>query len=237
MTINGANINPMSFLQNININSIPEEPPIINKALDFTECNISSQIPNRFATSRFNDFNGPEFKEELREAAINPNSKNIFIFGPTGTGKTHLLISALHERYEKNLSGGYYFNIRNLLPKLRSTRSFSSKETEEMFLQFLCKIPLLCLDEVGTCPNSQEEIEFLSTVYFCRHDNMLPTWTATNYSAVNFKLFLCGEDTRNMNSTQVSDCLNKLEKTHPILDRIKSNSKGYNLLGDSFRGK
>lgn len=235
MQINGSPVGINDIFSKDYINSLPDEMPENKKAYDFKLVNILSKIPSRFSNSVFGDFNYP-FLQNLKSLSVNPRDKVCILSGRVGVGKTTVLCSALHERDLNKMEAGLYFNMRMLLPILRTARSYSAKESEEALLNRLCTVPFLCLDEVGICPNLKEESEFLSTVHCQRYDNNLPTWDATNLSPSNLKLLFCG-----INGNEITDGKNelieKLEKENPTLNRIMSVAVGYVIQGESHREK
>lgn len=237
MQLNGKSINVNDIFSKDMLNNLPEDLPTNTSeiSVDLRQINIISNIPARYSSSRFGEFDYP-FLQNLIKLSVEPEDKMCILFGGVGVGKTTLLSSAIHERGIKGLEAGLYFNMRMLLPILRTSRSFTAKENEEMLLRRLCTVPFLCLDEVGVCQNLKEESEFLTTVYCQRFDNNLSTWTATNLSPLNFKLLLCG-----INGNEIVDgkkeLVEKLEKENPTLNRVMSVAVGYVIQGDSHRGR
>lgn len=240
MQINGQSITDVkSLFKGIDFDSIPDEEfTQVQKenTLSIKESNIRSNLPKRFENALFSDYEH-QFTDELRAFALNPDDKIKILMGSVGVGKTHLLASAIHERAIKGLDCGLYFSTITLLPKLRTSRSFSAKESEEAFIQRLANTPFLCYDEFGSCTNSKEEAEFASTVLKMRYDNALPTFIATNLSPSNFKLYLCGIERGDRSPEEVEKLCKELEESNATLNRVMSVAKAYIIKGKSHRGE
>ena len=115
-------------------------------------------------------------------------------------------------------------------------RDYKTEDTEEAFLKHLTNVPFLCLDEVGTCPNVQEERSFLSFIISSRYDNMLPTWIATNLTQIEFKGYLCNVSFEGKSHEEQKRLSEELDRTNVIMNRIKSVAVVNVLNGESFRG-
>lgn len=241
MTINGQEMKKIDLQKvfNVNFTEPTEETPAEDSRavkVALRESNLSSNIPNRFAESRFPAFPNETEKNVMSFALKSKNDNAVLLVGPTGTGKTTLSICAMHERAINGLSSGLYLSIRYLLPMLRTSRSFTARENEYELLQKYSSTPFLVLDEIGTSPNVAEESEFLRTVIAGRYDNNLPTIFTTNLSPSNFKLLLLGK-TRDDFATQ--ETLAKFlehSDSDPIVNRLKSIMTTYVLDGKSKRG-
>lgn len=234
MQSNGKTLNMNDIFSKELIDNLPDEMPE-QVTFDIKQSNIIANIPSRFSASRFGEFDYP-FLQKLIELSVNSEDKICVLFGGVGVGKSTLLCSALHERASKGLDAGLYFNTRMLLPVLRTSRSFTAKENEEMLYRRLSTIPFLCIDEAGVCPNLKEESEFLTTLLCSRFDNALPTWIGTNLSPLNFKLLLCGINGNEITENK-KELVEKLEKENPTLNRVMSIALGFVIQGESHRGK
>jgi len=198
--------------------------------------NAISNLPKRYQSAMFDNYPS-EITETARELCLKENSDTIYLlFGSTGCGKTTTFACAVHERAYVGLGGSYYFTIRDLEAKLRMLRDFKTEDTEEAFLKHLTTVPFLCIDEIGTCPNIQEERNFLSYIISARFDNMLPLWMATNLTPIQFKGFLCNVDFSNKTVGEQKTLSAELDKTNVIMNRIKSVAVVNVLNGESFRG-
>ena len=198
--------------------------------------NESAGIPKRFWKSMF--WNYPsEIAEKAKKLCLQENSDTVYILsGSTGRGKTTLLCSAIHERAFQGVGGSFYYNIRNLEIHLRKCRNFNSDEDELTFIKHLSEYQFLCIDEVGTCENRIDEINFLAEVICARYDNYLPTWIATNLTPIQFKAFICNVDLTGKTTEEIKEISERLDKENVVLNRIKSVAVIDVLKGESYRG-
>ena len=179
--------------------------------------NESAGIPRRFWNVSVSDY---DFGFDVAEFATKPNNDGVcLIVGNVGQGKTTMLCAAIHERAIKGLAAGYYMSNMTLDIRIRSLRSFSSKETEFDFFTKMSNIAFLCIDEVGTSDSPAEERKFLRKLLAARFDNMLPTMIATNLTNSQFKKFMLGID----DLTEMSkEELNERCKRDSLMDRLFS---------------
>ncbi|MBQ0112115.1 MAG: hypothetical protein KBT03_03205 [Bacteroidales bacterium] len=194
------------------------------QSMDLTSANESSNLPKRFWTTLIDsyDWGLPVIAQNLKNFATDVGSGKVCILtGSVGQGKSSALAGAIHERALNGLPAGKYFSDLLLEAKLRSTRNFSSKESEFDFYENLGKCDFLCIDEVGTSQNIAEERLFLRTVLMLRYDNCVNTMIATNMTEIAFYAFIAGID--NYEAMNQEILKKKLEKD-PVIDRIKSNS-------------
>lgn len=214
-----------------------EEKRLKQEALSRVEnSNEYANIPKRFWFASFSDYPS-KLTDEARELCLTKDTDVIYILsGSTGQGKTTLLCSAIHARAYEGLGGSRYFTVRNLEMKLRKCRNFNSDEDEETFIRHLSNYPFLCIDEVGTCFNKVDEINFLRAVISERFDNCLPTWIATNLTPIQFKAYICNVDITGKNDDELAEISKELDSNNVIMNRIKQVAKLRVLEGPSHRG-
>ena len=82
--------------------------------------------------------------------------KGLYLFGGTGTGKTHLAVSILQSRI-KNKLPGIYITIADLMRRLKM---FEQGKTDEL-LETVKKTQFLLLDDLGTERGSAYELALL----------------------------------------------------------------------------
>ena len=241
MTINGQEMKKIDLQKvfNVQFSEQPEETPAEDSRavkVALRESNLSSNIPNRFAESRFSAFPNEIERNVMNFALKAENDNAVLLVGPTGTGKTTLSICAMHERAINGMASGLYLSIRYLLPMLRTSRSFTARENEYELLQKYSSTPFLVLDEIGTSPSIAEESEFLRTVIAGRYDNNLPTIFTTNLSPSNFKLLLLGKTREDFTAPEALSRFLEGCDSDPIVNRLKSIMATYVLDGKSKRG-
>jgi len=128
-------------------------------------------IGKKFFDSDFSNFNAynDELKKHLRTVqmfADNPDGKLVMI-GENGNGKTHLAVSAL------KINGGRIYKAYEIGAMIRS--SYNSDEIKEWeFLEELCTVPLLVIDEVEKIKESEFKNNWMSYIIGKRYDECLP---------------------------------------------------------------
>lgn len=181
------------------------------------QANRYAKIPARFSKTRLSDYPN-DFTQHGMNFALKVKNDKIFVLaGPSGSGKTTFLTAMQHERAVNNLPAGFYFSARRLAPMLSSSRSFSSKVSEDDVIEMFCTVPFLIFDEFGTCEDPQLEKNFFRTVLACRYDNELPMGVGTNFSPAAFKSYV------------------SLGEGDPIMDRLESIVEFHALLSESHR--
>ena len=197
--------------------------------------NEYANIPKIFWTSRFTDFPN-DFTETAKKICLDQQSnKVVLLLGQVGRGKTTTLSSAIHERAYNGLMSSMYFSMCDLLLELDERRRFSSEESVKQWINKLCTVEQLFLDELGTCPNGYEEYIFLNEVYMKRFNNNLTTWGAGNISPIEFKALLCNKDIHDLTKEQLEVLSKKMDAENPVLNRIKSVMVVAKVFGESFR--
>lgn len=202
------------------------------------QANIAGDIPRRFHKTMLGDF-PLSFIETARKFSLQKDNDGILLVcGPVGVGKTSVLAGIMHERVINGLDCGTYFSMRFLLPMLRTSRSFSAKESELALLNRFSSVPFLCFDELGTSENIVEESNFLRTVIAARYDNCLPSVFATNLDSMKFKLLLVGKNMSDFKDKEGAiSYLRGVEPFDPIINRIKAITIVESINGVSHRGE
>lgn len=241
MTINRQEMKKIDLTKalGIDISNIAEEEhkDPREKAFILNESNNAAHIPQRFEKCTFEDYQ-TEITDLVKIFCTEKESDKLLIIeGPTGTGKTTLACSAVHERALKGLASGTYFSMRTFMPTIRTSRSFSAKESELMLYERLSKTPFLVLDEVGTAGNIPEESAFLKTIIAARYDNYVPTLITTNLGTSNLKGLILGVTPDDFpSSSEFQTFIRSYAPGDPIINRIGAIGKVVSLLGESKRG-
>ena len=104
-------------------------------------------------------------------------SLNLFLFGPPGTGKTGLAISAARHRIELFGSGCGFVNVRRMLHDQRLRLSRNEGTDIEDFLR-----SNLILDDLGAERPTDWAREIISIIVEARHADAATTIVTSNYS-------------------------------------------------------
>jgi DNA replication protein DnaC len=145
-----------------------------------------AHLPAVHATSTFDSYR-PSNGEQARGLGVAqdfavryPASRGFIISGPVGTGKTHLLASAL--RYltlELGVKAGYV-ELSLLYAQIR--RGFQDGKSGGEIIQPLSALDVLAIDELGKGRGSAFELETLDELIARRYNASKVTLFATNYS-------------------------------------------------------
>ena len=113
---------------------------------------------------------------EAVQEFIDKPSKGLFLFGPAGTGKTHLAVKVAQE-----VDGSKFQKVPKLLLTLKSNFDGSGYENE-IIIEKLAKAPVLVLDDLGAEKASDWVAETVYILIDERYGNMKPTVITSNYS-------------------------------------------------------
>lgn len=121
-----------------------------------------SLVPPELRDVTMNDYQ-PKNKsqEEAKQMAVDyvknydlKQSKNLMVFGPFGTGKSHLCRCISRGVMQKGYSS-IFISVPKLLRKLKSTYNKDSEVTEDAMISALETVDLLILDDIGAETDSK----------------------------------------------------------------------------------
>jgi DNA replication protein DnaC len=82
--------------------------------------------------------------------------KNLLFYGPAQVGKSHLSVSIAKELQKKAVST-VFISFPKLLTKIKGTYRGKSEETQESLLNWLRKVDVLILDDLGAEKNENDK--------------------------------------------------------------------------------
>lgn len=100
-----------------------------------------------FETFKVNAFNQAAYETARQYAATFPSPQGLMLFGPCGTGKTHLVLAIAIEQIKKNLSV-IFGTVPALLDTIKATYD-DDKGKEQKVVNALKNCSLLVLDDLG----------------------------------------------------------------------------------------
>lgn len=146
-------------------------------------------IPPRFLKAEFENY-VPVLPSQRKALEIcmhyaytfNPEEgKGLTLIGPPQMGKTHLAVATLKTIYRNSKIRGVFFDTKDLFFRLQS---YADTEKYYRFVDFLLKVPLLVLDDLGSERLSDWRIEILSYIISHRYNFLKSTIITTNYPLV-----------------------------------------------------
>ncbi|MDO8672716.1 MAG: ATP-binding protein, partial [Dehalococcoidia bacterium] len=106
----------------------------------------ASEIPMRYDEAKLDQFSGAPINE-INNWLAERHENSIFIWGPVGTGKTHLAAALLTKQIEEGRSG-LFVAVPDLLDRIRAT--YSGKQDEDDLLKRVTSSNLIVLlDDFG----------------------------------------------------------------------------------------
>ena len=131
------------------------------------------QRGERFETWRPDGLNDSVF-EKMQGFAADPNSRTLYLYGPSSRGKTMLAASVLNDRLSRGM-GGLFFVVPDLLDYLKSAFHPSSPVRHDELFEEIKRSEMLVLDDLRTEHSSSWALEKLFQILNSRYNEMLPT--------------------------------------------------------------
>lgn len=129
----------------------------------------------KYKTAKIEDLSN-EFKDIVKKA--NEEKKGIFVYGNTGTGKTHALYALANRKNKK---------VRNFLETLIECRDALKNGYYSEKLSDISREEFLFIDDIGSETTSDFVIELLYLLVNRRYEKELRTVFSTNLSLDEFK--------------------------------------------------
>lgn len=99
---------------------------------------------------------------------------SILLTGKVGTGKTAICYYVLKEVLKKGFKAEL-ITINNIFSNIKNTYSPTAINTEKMYIEKLCKLDLLIIDDIGTEKMNDWSYPILYQIINTRYENMKAT--------------------------------------------------------------
>lgn len=144
-------------------------------------------LPKRYENAKLEDF-GESMKSLI--------GQSIFVHGPAGTGKTHLLAALARRQVAMGLDTGIpptsfyakFTTIPNLLAKIK--QSFKD-DTEELVFSEYAKCNWLYIDDFGAEKETDWSYQIIYRIIDYRWGEMLPTIVSSNFTPTELSEDYC----------------------------------------------
>lgn len=161
------------------------------------------------------------FKEFMDNYKKNNNPKGMYLTGSFGSGKTYLISALFNEMAKKGVKSAliYYPEFLRSLKSSFNTNSYSDE------FNYIKKVPLLLLDDIGAenCSNWSRD-EILGPILQYRMESHLPTFFTSNLTLEELEKSL----------SETSSGVDKV-KARRIIERIKQLTEQGELISKNRR--
>jgi DNA replication protein DnaC len=157
------------------------EQPSISTAQEYS---LKAGVGKRYLNAKISDF--PDIIKNKIKSAVE-GKKSIFIYGPRGTGKTHLL-AAIANRFSEMKTGPSFdfISVPDMLLEIRKDMDASAKKILEYSGQrgiwYDSPLDILFLDDLGTEKLTDWALSTIYTVIDGRYRNCFLTFISSNYT-------------------------------------------------------
>jgi DNA replication protein DnaC len=150
-----------------------------------------ARIPRRYQHCDLDNF--AVYNEQLGKALAEARrlaqsfpvvDRGLFLLGPPGVGKTHLVVAVLKQAIRERGARGLFYDTRDLLRVIRSTYDPIVRTTEVEVLRPVMAVDLLVLDDLGAEKTSEWVEETLNLIVNTRYSERRTTLFTSNYDDI-----------------------------------------------------
>lgn len=167
------------------------------------------------------------FRDKLPQNNPDPGRNGLFITGPYGTGKTHL-VAAIANQLMQEGTAVICMTMIELLDRIKETYAQSQQygqATEGDLLSTYKNVPLLIIDDMGKEAVTDWAVSKIYAIINARYEGHMPTIVTTNYSDHMLVHRLTPRDTGDSYTAEAT------------IDRLREMCAGIVTSGDSWRSK
>jgi DNA replication protein DnaC len=148
-----------------------------------------SGLVGRYRNATFDNFEAQTEQQRRALAACQayaarstPGWSSLWLLGPVGTGKSHLMAAIVNAYIGADSAAGWT-TARGLIRRIRATWGREAEEAEAAVMAFYTRVPFLAIDELGIGCGTDSELTHLLDVVDARYADGLATAIATNLDA------------------------------------------------------
>lgn len=168
------------------------------------------------------------FRSKLPENNPDPGRNGLFIMGPKGTGKTHL-VAAIANQLMQAGTPVICMTMIDLLDRIKRTyesaRQYGEEDSEGDVLNTYKDVPLLIIDDIGKEPATEWAVSKIYAIINARYEAYMPTIITTNYTDHDLVRRLTPKDTGDSMTADAT------------VDRLREMCAGIVTKGASWRSK
>lgn len=153
--------------------------------------------PENTAAARACKAYADAFREKLPQVNPDPGRNGLFITGPKGTGKTHL-VAAIANQLIQNGTPVICMTMIDLLDRIKRTYQNArqyGEDSEGDILNTYKDVPLLIIDDIGKEPATEWAVSKIYAIINARYEAYMPTIITTNYTDQDLVRRLTPKDT------------------------------------------
>ena len=171
-----------------------------------------------------------QFNDKLPKNGNNPGRNGLFITGPKGTGKTHLVAAIANQLMDDGVPV-ICMTMIDLLEKIKCTYADARQQRGGSFydeagvLNTYATVPLLIIDDLGKEQATEWALSKIYAIINARYEALLPTIITTNYSEAELLRRLTPKETGDPTTADAA------------IDRLREMCAAIITTGESWRTK
>lgn len=123
-----------------------------------------------------------EGQKQVLEDLKRYNDGNVFISGPVGTGKTHLIVGLVSKIAREHLCGFRFRTGVDMLYEIRSTFNYNDPGQTDRMINIFSKANILVIDDLGAEKSTEWARETFYMIIDRRYNMMKRTFVTSNLS-------------------------------------------------------
>ena len=168
------------------------------------------------------------FRDKQPKYNPDPGRNGLFITGPKGTGKTHL-VAAIANQLMQEGTAVVCMTMIDLLGRIKKTyeknRQQGVETSEDNLLSTYKSVPLLIIDDMGKEPATEWAVSKIYAIINARYEAYMPTIITTNYTDSELVNRLTPKDTGDPTTADAT------------IDRLREMCAAIVTTGESWRSK